>query len=444
MLPALAATLAVGAALIALVAAPALAQAVQPELDGVELEALPAPSATSPEPLWVPDPEPRASEQELPADVAAAAVLAQAQAAALVPAAGDPSRIAVAHWLAEGATAAGIPAELPVMAALVESGLRNLPYGDRDSVGLFQMRLGIWNRAPYEGYLARPELQLRWFVDRALAVQAARIAAGQDDPAADPVDWGEWIGDIEQPARRYRGRYAARLAEAQALLAAPATTLAPFELGLTVGGPSLAIAPADELAGRVLDDARITLDPRARGDLEAGRVDPRLSAVLLAAAQRNTIAVTVLQTGHSYLTVHGNPSNHSFGRGVDIGAVGGAPVNRASAAARELALALGTLPAGARPTEIGTPWQIDDPAYFTDGDHQDHLHVGFDDAFGAAPATDDEAASEPVAVPVIVPSATRAQRRARPSAEPRFAAKSGGAGNGRATAAAEPEFEVTR
>ncbi len=442
MLAALAATLAASAALLLLAAAPALAQAARLELDGVGLEALPAPSATSPEPLWVPDPEPRASEQELPADVAAADVLARARAATFVPAAGDPSRVAVAHWLAEGATAAGIPAELPVMAALVESGLRNLPYGDRDSVGLFQMRLGIWNRAPYEGYLARPELQLRWFVDRALAVQQARIAAGQDDPAADPADWGEWIGDIEQPARRYRGRYAARIAEAQALLAAPATTLAPFELGLTVGGPSLAIATAGELARRVLDDAAITLDARARGDLEAGRVDPRLSAVLLEAAQRSTIAVTVLQTGHPYLTVHGHPSNHSFGRGVDIGAVDGAPVNRANAAARELALALGTLPAGVRPTEIGTPWQIDDPAYFTDGGHQDHLHVGFDEALGVAPAGEDEAAGAPVAVPVIVPSATRPQRRARAAAEPRFAAAAGATGRGRA--GAEPDFEVAR
>jgi hypothetical protein len=436
MLAATAATLTAAAALALVAAAPVLAQA-QPALGAVTVES-PAAAATSPEPLWVPDPEPRAAEEETLADVPATEVLAQAQAVADIAAPDDPARIAIAHWLAEGATAAGIPAELPVMAALVESGLRNLPYGDRDSVGLFQMRLSVWNHGDYESYLARPELQLRWFVDRALAVQAARVAAGGADPAADPASWGEWIADVERPAARYRARYGARVAEAQALLAAPATTLAPFELGLTVGGPSLAVAPADELARRVLDDPRITLDERARGDLESGRVDPRLSAVLLEAAARVPIAVTVLQTGHSYLTVNGTPSNHSFGRGADIGLVGGAGVDAGNAAARDLALALGALPADMRPTEIGTPWEIDDAAYFTDGDHRDHLHIGFDDPLGAQSA----GAAVPVEVPVVVPRATAPRRAAHAPAEPRFAAVAS-AGAGRADGA-EPRFEVTR
>jgi hypothetical protein len=431
MLATIAATLVAGAALALVAAAPALAQARLP-LDGVTLEAPPAPSATSPEPLWVPDPDPHAAGQPTPADVPAADVLAQAQAAAVTPAADDPAAIAVAHWMAAGASAAGIPAELPVMAALVESGLRNLPYGDRDSVGYFQMRLSVWNHGRYEGYLARPELQLRWFVDRALAVQAARVAAGDADYGADPATWGEWIGDIEQPAARYRGRYGLRLAEAQALLAAPAAALAPFELGLAVGGPALNGPPADELARRVLAAGRITLDPRARGDLEAGRVDPRLSAVLLEAAARAPIAVTVLQTGHSYLTVNGTPSNHAFGRGADIGAVGGARVDRGNAAARELALALGALPAQLRPTEIGTPWEVDDPAYFTDGDHRDHLHIGFDHALGDGAAS---AAGE-------VPAVPRPRRVVRAPAEPRFAAAGGDRGRGAGND--EPAFEVTR
>jgi len=269
-------------------------------------------------------------------------------------------------------------------------------------------------------------------------VQAARVAAGDADPGADPATWGAWIADVERPAGRYRARYGLRLAEAQALLAAPASAIAPFELGLTVGGPSLGVAPADELAERVLADDRITLDPRARGDLAAGRVDPRLSAVLLEAAARAPIAVSVLQTGHSYLTVHGTPSNHAFGRGADVGAVGGAPVTAANAGARELALALGTLPADVRPTEIGTPWEIDDPAYFTDADHRDHLHIGFDDPLGAG-----DAAREPVDVPVVVPSATRSRQAARASAEPRFAAAAGGERR-HAADTAEPAFEVTR
>ena len=46
----------------------------------------------------------------------------------------------LAQWLGRQAQKAGLPPELPVMASLVESGVRNLDYGDRDSVGFFQMR----------------------------------------------------------------------------------------------------------------------------------------------------------------------------------------------------------------------------------------------------------------------------------------------------------------
>ena len=93
------------------------------------------------------------------------------------------------------------------MAALVESGLRNLPYGDADSVGFFQMRLSVWDHGEYAGYLARPELQLRWFVDHAVALRDARRAAGDATFGEDPAGWGAWIADVEQPYEAYRGRY---------------------------------------------------------------------------------------------------------------------------------------------------------------------------------------------------------------------------------------------
>jgi hypothetical protein len=125
---------------------------------------------------------------------------------------------AIARWMAAQAQAAGLPPELPVMASLVESGLRNLDYGDRDSVGFFQMRTGIWNRGDYAGYPDRPQLQMQWFIDRALAVKADRIAEGATGFGSDPATFGEWIADVERPAEQYRGRYQLRLDEAQRLL----------------------------------------------------------------------------------------------------------------------------------------------------------------------------------------------------------------------------------
>ena len=110
----------------------------------------------------------------------------------------------------------GLPKQLPVMASLVESGVKNLNYGDADSVGFFQMRVGIWNQGAYKGFPEKPELQVKWFLDQAEAVKKQRIARGQS--VTDPKQFGEWIADVERPAEQYRGRYAVRLGEANGLL----------------------------------------------------------------------------------------------------------------------------------------------------------------------------------------------------------------------------------
>ncbi len=407
---------------------------------------VPAP-AGAPEPLWVPDPEDAddsaadaAAADATDADPLGAAAIDVAAAAVTSPlgdVAGDDVRVALAHWMARGMQDAGLPGELPVMAALVESGLRNLPYGDADSVGYFQMRQGIWDRGAFAGYLARPELQLRWFADHAIAVREARRAAGDLAYGEDPATWGEWIASIERPAARYRGRYQPRLAEARALLATAAPPVAPFEIGLAVGAPGTPVDAPDEAARLVLADANITLSPVAREDLEAGRVDARLSSVLVRAARVAPIAISVFQTGHSYLTVHGSVSNHSFGRAADIGTVGGEPVTPANDAARTVALALSRLPGEIRPTEIGSPWAVDDAAYFTDGDHQDHLHVGFDTTAGdVMPAS--SSASPAGVVQTVSLTPPKPAPRIAPS-EPRFTV---GAGADKHSESADPRFEV--
>jgi cell wall-associated NlpC family hydrolase len=128
------------------------------------------------------------------------------------------SKTQIASWMARRAAAAGVPRELPVMASLVESGLANLNQGDRDSVGFFQMRLGIWNRGAYRGYPEDAELQLKWFLDRAGEVKAARVGAGDSSFGSDPNTWGSWIADVERPAERYRGRYQEQLGAARELV----------------------------------------------------------------------------------------------------------------------------------------------------------------------------------------------------------------------------------
>jgi cell wall-associated NlpC family hydrolase len=149
------------------------------------------------------------------------AAAAQVDLSALVGAGEYPgdgaTKQQLAAWLGAQAQKAGLPPELPVMAALVESGLANLGGGDADSVGFFQMRVGIWNTGPYAGYPERPELQARWFIDNALAIKRARVAAGDAEFGRDPSTWGNWIADVERPAAQYRGRYQLRLEDAQRL-----------------------------------------------------------------------------------------------------------------------------------------------------------------------------------------------------------------------------------
>jgi hypothetical protein len=129
--------------------------------------------------------------------------------------AGQP---ALAKWLADEAQKAGLPRELPVMASLVESDVKNVKGGDADSAGFFQMRVGIWDKTEYAGYRQNPNLQAKWFIDQALEVKRKAIAAGDVNFGKDPSKWGEWIADVERPATEYRGRYQLRLGDARGLL----------------------------------------------------------------------------------------------------------------------------------------------------------------------------------------------------------------------------------
>jgi hypothetical protein len=120
--------------------------------------------------------------------------------------------------MGDAAQRAGLPRELPVMAALVESGLKNDHYGDRDSLGFFQMRTSIWNHGKYAGFSDDPRKQLRWFIDEATALKATRLREGYSSFGTDPHKWGDWIADIERPAAQYRYRYQLQLDAARQLL----------------------------------------------------------------------------------------------------------------------------------------------------------------------------------------------------------------------------------
>ena len=307
----------------------------------------------------------------------------------------DAPKQQIAAWMAKQAEQRGLPPQLPVMAALVESNLTNVNYGDADSLGYFQMRVSIWNR-DYPGFADDPKKQVDWFLDTAERVKEQRVALGKS--ITDPDQFGEWIADVERPAEQYRGRYQLKLGEANALLedatpvpaapeaapaapkpapapAAPAAPIDPDQFGQdgTGGKP-------DAEAQALLKNENVVLDDIGVADIKAGRIDPRIVGVLTKLSQDHKIVVSCMCSDHPRLTTGGSVSNHTYGRGLDIASIDGEIVSPGSALAREVASELSQFDPAIRPDEIGSPFAISAPGYFTDAAHSNHIHVGFKQA----------------------------------------------------------------
>ena len=167
------------------------------------------------------------------------------------------------------------------------------------------------------------------------------------------------------------------------------------------------------------------LDDVGKADIKAGRIDPRVIGVLTKLSQEHKITVSCMCSDHSKFTAGGSISNHFYGRGLDIAAIDGEIVGPGSPLAREIASEVSTLDPDIRPNEIGSPFAISGPGYFTDAAHQNHLHLGFkqeispdwkppaDVAAGAAPA-----GAVPGQFAAVAPGTPVAA--ARPPAEPAF------------------------
>jgi hypothetical protein len=143
---------------------------------------------------------------------------------------------------------------------------------------------------------------------------------------------------------------------------------------------SAGAAVAQTSPSSILDNPDITLTELARQDIAAGVIDERVLQVLEILSQRFQVSVSVLKTGHSpYVSGTTSYSNHYYGRAVDIYAVNGANVSPLNLHARQLSLLLNQLPDQLRPSEVGSPYyDILYPGAFADGDHQGHIHIGFD------------------------------------------------------------------
>jgi hypothetical protein len=143
------------------------------------------------------------------------------------------------------------------------------------------------------------------------------------------------------------------------------------------------VAPSrDPFVRALVRNRRITsttshgCDPRT--DLASGKLDLRVQSLLAVIAERHSIRLSCLRTGHSrFVKGTTRVSNHTVWRAVDIDRVDGRAVSRSSRAARVLVVWLDGLEGPLRPSEIGSPFVIGHRPYFSDESHQGHVHVGY-------------------------------------------------------------------
>ena len=140
------------------------------------------------------------------------------------------------------------------------------------------------------------------------------------------------------------------------------------------------LLPKTLLARRVLADPRIQIYPCGRTDIESGRIDRRVLAVLAFLAESGlNPTVTSLQCGHGVYTTSGNVSNHSTGGGVDIAAINGVPIlghQEPGGVTDQAVRAILTLQGTMVPDELISLLDLGGPS-FAMGDHADHIHVGY-------------------------------------------------------------------
>ena len=141
-------------------------------------------------------------------------------------------------------------------------------------------------------------------------------------------------------------------------------------------------ASRSELEQQLLRDPRVHIYPGGVGDVESGKVDVRVLAMIEYLAQANgEVTVTCLISGHSYF-VHGRPgvvSAHVYGRAVDIGAVGGISIlgNQGAGTITERAIRqILALPATVAPKQVISLMTLGGPS-FALPDHYNHIHIGY-------------------------------------------------------------------
>ncbi len=167
-----------------------------------------------------------------------------------------------------------------------------------------------------------------------------------------------------------------KLLEATAIYRAKGKT--PFA---DLSGAGVLLLSKEALQKRVLDDNGLSIYPCGREDVEGGRIDRRVLAVLEYLRTKGfKLTITALECGHSLLTSSGNVSEHSTGDAVDIADIDGIPVTGhqgPGTLADELIKDVLQLQGTMHPHQVISLEDLPGETSFAMPDHYDHVHIGY-------------------------------------------------------------------
>jgi hypothetical protein len=139
-------------------------------------------------------------------------------------------------------------------------------------------------------------------------------------------------------------------------------------------------AAKPSLSKRILNDKRITIYPGGRTDIQLGRVNVRVLALIAYLAEAHgQVTVSCLISGHRLYARPGVVSAHIYGLAADISMLGGTSIlghQQQNSVTEKAVRNILLLPAEMQARQVISLIGMGGPS-FPLSNHDDHIHVGF-------------------------------------------------------------------
>jgi hypothetical protein len=148
-----------------------------------------------------------------------------------------------------------------------------------------------------------------------------------------------------------------------------------------LSGAGVLLLSKEALQQRVLADKGLDIYQCGREDIEQGKIDRRILAVLEYLRTKGfTLRISALECGHSVLTEGGNVSEHSTGDAVDIAEIDGVNVinhQGPGTLVHELIEDVLQLQGPMQPHQVISLEDFPGEVSFAEPSHWDHVHIGY-------------------------------------------------------------------